>query len=173
MVDIMDKMQKISEIGMSAKDKQGRIDVSDAVYAWNIMVAKLDIMENVHIIENFIDDIDLRYIANQVIDALKRGIADMEQIMTSYGVPFPIRPPANNKTAMTMEYFTVRYIYQNLHEAIQAFFPVLAQGYMQSTKPFAKKRFKNHVYTTMELHEQIIEYGKLKGFLDEPPVYNA
>jgi len=51
MVDFMDKIQKIREIGKSAKDKQGLINVSEAFYAWDIMVTKLDILENVHIIE--------------------------------------------------------------------------------------------------------------------------
>lgn len=172
-MDIMDKVQKLSEIGMSAKDKQGLINVSEAFYAWDIMVTKLDILDTLHILQNFIDDIDLRLISNQVIAALKSGIKGMEKIMDRYGVPFPIRPSVGSKTTMTMEYYTDRYIFHNLHESILAFFPVLAQGYMQSTVPYAKKEFKKHLTTTMELHEELIEYGKLKGFLNEPPVYNA
>lgn len=173
MVDIMDKIQKLSEIGLSAKEKQGLINVSEAFYAWDIMTTKLDILETMHILENFIDDIDLRLIANKTVASLQSGIAGMEKIMDNYGIPFPIRPPAGSKTTISMEYFTDRYIYQNIFESIQAFFPVLAQGYMQSTTPFPKKEFKKHLLNTMELHEIIIEYGKLKGFLSEPPAYKA
>jgi len=115
MVDFMDKLQQLSEIGMSAKDKQGLINVSEAFYAWDIMVTKFDILESIHITENFIDDIDLRLMAIRVIGALEEGIAGMEKIMDSYAIPFPIRPPTGSKTTKNMEYFTDRYIYQNLY----------------------------------------------------------
>ena len=173
MVDIMDKLQQLSELGLSGKEKQGLINVSEAFYAWDIMVTKFDIIETIHIVENFIDDIDLKIIAKRIIDSLQLGIADMEKIMSNYGVPFPTRPPAGKITTKCLEYYTDRYIYHNLNDSIQSFFPVLAHGYMQSTAPYAKKQFKSHLLTTMELHEEIIEYGKLKGFLAEPPLYNA
>ncbi|WP_238456394.1 hypothetical protein [Desulfotruncus arcticus] len=173
MADIMDKLQKIKEIGKSTKEKQQFINVSEVFYIWEIMVAKLDMLENIQISENFIDDVDLRYISGKVVDVLQTGIVDMEKIMTNYGVPFPARPPAGVNTTISLQHITDKDIYQSLFESVQSFFPILASGYMQGSSPKVIKTIKNHLLLTMEVHELLIEYGKLKGYFNPPPVYNA
>ncbi|WP_027364828.1 hypothetical protein [Desulfotruncus alcoholivorax] len=173
MVDIMDKIQNIKEIGKSTREKQQFISVSEIFNIWDIMVAKLDQLESIQIIENFIDDVDLRYISGKIVAALQTGINHMEQIMDNYGVPFPARPPAGVNTPIKMEYINDRDIYQSLYESIQSFFPILAAGYMQSTTPKIIKAIKNHMLLTMELHELLVEYGKFKGYLNLPPNYNT
>lgn len=169
----MNKLQAITDIGKSTREKQKNINVSEVFYAWDIMAAKLDIMETVQIIENFIDDIDLKFIAGQLADGLQSGLTDMERIMVNYGIPFPMRPPVSSNTTFVLEQFTDRDIYLSIFEAIQSFFPILGSGFMNSTNPQIRKSFKNHLLLTMELQELIVEYGKLKGFYNEPPVYRT
>ncbi|MEW5953844.1 MAG: hypothetical protein AB1815_08950 [Bacillota bacterium] len=171
MVDVMDKVQKLTEIGKSIRDKQRVINVNEVFYVWDILVTKLDIMETVQISENFIDDNDLKYIAGILADGLQTGIADMERLLNDYGIPFPVRPPAGNNTAVNIEFIKDKDIYYGLFEGIQALFPILASGFMNSTTPVVRKAFKNHLLLSMEILETIVEYGKLKGFLDTPPVY--
>ncbi|AGL01087.1 hypothetical protein [Desulfoscipio gibsoniae] len=172
-MDIMDKIQRLKEIGKSQKEKQKYINVSEVFYVWDILVAKLDIMESVQIIENFTNDKDLKFIISRVVDVLQSGIVDMEAIMKSYGIPFPTRPPAGINTTTILEIVTDYNVYQTLFESIQSFFPILASGFMQSTSPRVRKAIKNHLLVTMELHELLVEYGKIKGYLNLPPVYNA
>ena len=172
-MDIMGKIQSIKEIGKSTEEKQQFISVGEIFIIWDIMVAKLDQLESIQIIENFIDDVDLRYISGKVVAALQTGISHMEQIMADYGVPFPARPPAGVNTPTKMEHINDRDIYMSLFESIQSFFPILANGYMQSTSPKIMKAIKNHLLLTMELHELLVEYGKFKGYLNLPPKYNT
>ena len=47
MVDIMDKVQKITEINKSTREKQEFINVSEVFYVWDILVTKLDIKQTV------------------------------------------------------------------------------------------------------------------------------
>ena len=42
---------------------------------------------------------------------------------------------------------------------------------MQSTTPDVRKGLKEHLLLTIELQEMLVEYGKLKGYLNQPPVY--
>lgn len=168
----MDKIQKLKEIGESTREKQKNVNVAEIYYIWDILVAKLDQMESVQIVENFIDDVDLKIIAGKIKHALQTGIKLMEQIMANYGVPFPARPPAGASTANKMEYINDRDIYQSLYESIQSFFPILVCGYMQSTTPNIMKAIKNHILLTMELHELLVAYGKFKGYFNLPPKYN-
>lgn len=173
MVDIMDKIQRITEIGKSKSEKRKNINISGVFYIWDVLVIKHDILETVTILRNFIEDIDLKFIVGQVEKGLVTGIKHMEELMDDYGIPYPMRPPADNKTTIKLEHFTDRYIFESIYEAIQAFFPILSSGFMNCTAPKLRKAFKEHLILTMELQDLIIEYGKLKGFLYEPPDYIA
>lgn len=173
MLDIMDKLHSLTEIGQSISDKQGMINVSEVFYVWDILVTKLDIKDTMQIIDNFIDDKDLKSIADQLVKGLDSGIHDMEKLIYDYGIPFPVRPPAGSNTVINLEHFTDKYIYESILEGIQSFFPILSSGFMNSTSPKVRKALKNHLLLTIELQELIVEYGKLKGFLNEPPVYRT
>lgn len=173
MVDIMDKLQKISEMGKTTRDKQRLINVNEVFYVWDILVTKLDIMEHIQLIDNFIEDADLKIISHRVVKNLQAGIKSMEELMNDYGIPFPTRPPADINTGTKLEFVTDRFIFQSLFEGVQAFFPTLASGFMNTTSPKVRKAFKNHLLVTIELQEIMVEYGKLKGYLNEPPVYRA
>ncbi len=171
MVDILDKIQKITDIGKSTQEKQSTLNVSEVFYIWDTMVTKLDILDTMQIFENYIEGKDLKFIAGKLVNGLETGVKDMEKLMTEYGIPFPIRPPAGSNTSVDMEHFTDRYIYDNIFEGIQSFFPILGSGFMNSTSPKVRKAFKNHLLLTIELQEIIVEYGKIKGFLNAPPTY--
>ncbi len=167
----MDKLQKIANIGKSTKEKQSVISVVEVFYVWDILVTKLDIMEAVQIFQNMIEDDDLKFVNRQVANTLSSGIMDMERIMRDYDLPFPPRPPAAVNSTVRLENITDRDIFQMLYEAIQAFFPILGIGFMQSTTPDVRKAIKEHLLITIEMQEILVEYGKLKNFLYMPPVY--
>ncbi|HWI55406.1 MAG TPA: hypothetical protein VNT57_06920, partial [Desulfobacteria bacterium] len=132
-VDVMDKIQKIAQIGKSAREKQSIINVVEVFYVWDILVTKLDVLENIEIFENMIEDTDLKLINHQVKDTLTGGIKDMEKIMHTYDLPFPSRPPTAVNSTVRLENVTDRDIFQMLYEAVQAFFPIMGIGFMQST----------------------------------------
>ena len=171
--DVMEKVQQLTEIGKSAEEKQHLINVSEVFYVWDIMVMKYDILNTIRILENFINQKDLKFIAEQLAKGLTQGITAMELIMEDYSIPFPVRPPAGNKTTDCLENITEKYIFEAIYEGAQSFFPVLASGFMNSTSPKVRKAFKNHLLLTIELLELIVEYGKLKGLINEPPVYRT
>ena len=169
---VTEKIQRLSELNKSPEEKQALINVSEVFYVWDILVMKMDILQTVSIMENFIGDVDLRFIAAQFSKGLTVGIQYMEDIMKDYGIPFPVRPPVGSNTNNNMEDFSDKLIYEGLFEGVQSFFFVLASGYMNSTSPKIRKAIKDHLLLTMQLQELIVEYGKIKGFLNEPPVYN-
>jgi spore coat protein CotF len=170
---ITEKIQKLHELGKSCEEKQALINVSEVFYIWDIMVMKMDILETVRIMENLIGDNDLKFIAAQLKKGLLSGIEDMEKIMKEYSIPFPVRPPAGINTVNSIEDFSDKIIYEGLFEGIQSFFFVLASGFMNSTSPKIRNAIKGHLILTIQLQELIVEYGKLKGFLNAPPVYRA
>lgn len=170
---ITEKIQQLHALGKSNIEKQALINVSEVFYVWDIMVMKMDILHTVRVKESLIGDSDLKFIAAQLAKGLEVGIKHMDEIMKEYSIPFPVRPPIANSATSTMEDFSDRIIYETLYEGIQSFFFVLAGGFMNSTNPKVRKAIKDHLLLTIQLQELIVEYGKLKGFLNESPVYRA
>ena len=128
MVDIMDKVQKITEINKSTREKQEFINVSEVFYVWDILVTKLDIKQTVQIEENLIQDTDLKFISGQLLKGLEEGIREMEELMKNYGIPFPMRPPAGSNTTSNLEHLTDRDIlrlFLKEFSHFSPFFPVL------------------------------------------------
>lgn len=173
MVDIMDKLQALTDLGKPMDEKQKLINVNEVFYIWDVLMAKSDILETLHIFDDFIEDKDLKFVAGRLVKGLLTGINDMEELMKEYDIPFPARPPVSSNSTSTFESFTDRQAFADVLEGIQAFFPLLSNGFMNSTTPKVRKAFKNHLLLTMELQELIVEYGKLKGFLEQPPVYRV
>ncbi|MEL7565258.1 MAG: DUF3231 family protein [Dehalobacterium sp.] len=167
----MDKVQKLTAIGKSVREKQRIINVVEVFYIWDVLVTKLDALETLQIFEHMIEDNDLAIIKNKVKEGLIVGIEDMEVLMRNYDLPFPIMPPKDISSIVHIESVCDRDIFQMLYEVIAAFFPVLGTGFMQSTTPDVRKGLKKHLIFTMELQEMLVEYGKLKGFLNQPPIY--
>lgn len=167
----MNKFQKVANIGKSPREKQRIINVVEVFYVWDVLVTKLDSLETLHIFEHMIEDNDLKIIKNKVKEGLLVGIEDMEALMRDYDLPFPMRPPKDVSSTVHIEVISDKDIFQMLYEVIAAFFPILGIGFMQSTTPDVRKGLKNHLILTMELQEMLVEYGKLKGFLNQPPIY--
>jgi len=170
---VTEKIQQLHDLGKANVEKQAMINASEVFYIWDIMVMKMDILHSVRIQENLIGDSDLKFIAAQLARGLEVGIKHMESIMIEYSIPFPERPPARSSAISNNEDFSDKIIYETLYEGIQSFFFVLASGFMNSTSPIIRKAIKEHLLLTMQLQELIVEYGKLKGFLNTPPVYRA
>ncbi len=173
MVDIMEKIQRITEIGKTTDEKRKDINISEVFSIWDILVLKYDIRQTIGILSNFIEDSDLKFIIGQVEKNLKSGIEIMDELMDDYGIPQPIRPPAESKTTIKLEHFTDRYVFESIFEGFQSFFPVLAHGFMNSTSPKIRRVFKDNLLRAMEMQDLIVEYGKLKGYIPVPPDYKA
>ena len=167
----MDKLQRVAEIGKSTTQKQRIINVVEVFYIWDVLITKFDALETLQIFENMIEDNDLKFIKNKVKEVLVVGIDDMEALMRNYDLPFPMRPPADVSSTVHVEAVSDRDIFQMFYEVIAAFFPILGTGFMQSTTPKVRKGLKDHLLLTIELQEMLVEYGKLKGFLNQPPAY--
>ena len=111
----------------------------------------------------------MKFISGQLLKGLEEGIREMEELMKNYGIPFPMRPPAGSNTTSNLEHLTDRDIYTAIFEGIQSFFPILSSAFMNSTSPLIRKKIKNHLLLTLELQELIVEFGKQKGYLYQPP----
>lgn len=170
---IMKQIKKITELGMSTKDKQREINVSEAFHLWNHLVTRYAIIQTTGILGNYARDIDLKFIINTGVKALKEQVKVLEQEMLTYGIPLPIRPPKQMKVADHVEIFTDRYIYRRILRGIQSYLPTHTAAFIHSTSPKIRELFMHSLIEEMKLYDKFLEYGKIKGYVIRPPVYKT
>ena len=170
---IMEQIHKVAELGMSTKDKQSNINVSEAFHLWNHLVWRYTVIQTTDTLSNYARDKDLKLIITSGIKALQEQVEALEKEMLTYGIPLPIRPPKQMKQSENIEIFTDRYIFRRILRGIQSFLPTHTAAFIHSTSPKIRGLFMRSLFDEMKLYDQFLEYGKIKGYEDRPPVYKT
>jgi len=160
----MHKMQKLGLMLKSTKEKQSVININEVWYAWDILVAKYDAISISNIVVSHIEDADLKLVSGSMVNLYKDIIKLMEGLLTEFGIPMPERPREMVKSTVNVEILNDKYIFNVMFEIVQSVIT-------KSTAPYVRSKFKTILLKNVELFEELVEYGKLKNYLDKPPVY--
>lgn len=164
-------IQKLTNIGKSEKELQSQITVSEVWHLWQTVVQKYDIIELTQILDNYADDADLRLVLSRGRSELTKEKELTESELKKYGITVPKGSPAFAKTSVDVEPITDEFIFRRVFYGIQAVLPVRMQAFIDSTTPELREIFRAHMNKEIELYDMLVEYGKLKGYLDVPPSF--
>ncbi len=167
----MHKIQKLDLMLKSTKEKQSVININEVWYAWDILVAKYDAISISNIVVSHIEDTDLKLVSGSMVNLYKDIIKLMEGLLTEFGIPMPERPRERVKSTVNVEILNDKYIFNVMFEIVQSVIPVAASSFSKSTAPYVRSKFKTILFKNVNLFEELVEYGKLKNYLDKPPVY--
>lgn len=168
---ILKPIHKISELGMSMKDKQRTISVNDVYNLWNHLLQRYYVIYLTEIFETFARDEDLKLIFALGKKTLGKNIKLLEKEMMDYGIPLPMRPPKQTQSTENLEVASDRQIFRRVLRGIQSFLPTHNMAVVHSTSPVIRDLFMTFLFEEIKLYDKFMEYGKLKGYVLEPPVY--
>lgn len=168
---ITEYVSKISEIGKSTEDKQRNINVSEVFHLWNHLVQRYSVINTTNTLEFFIKDEDLKLVLKLGVNTLAQNVIVLEKEMMNYGIPLPTRPPKTIQTTTIIEQISDRYAFRRILRGIQAFLPTHTMAVIHSTSPKIRELFMDFLITEMKIYDKFLEYGKMKGYLIEPPTY--
>ena len=169
---ILAGIQKLTDIGKSEKELQSQITVTEVWHLWQTAIQKYDIIELTQILENYADDADLRIVLSRGRIALTKERELTERDLKKYGISVPKGSPAFAKTANDVEPITDDFIFRRVFYGIQAVLPIRMQAFIDSTSPVLREIFRGHMTKEIEIYDLLVEYGKLKGYIDVPPAYS-
>lgn len=168
---ITEQIQKIAELGMTTRDKQRNINVSEVFHLWNHLVQRYSVLQVTDILEAFTKDEDLKLIIIIGRKTLDKNIAILEKEMLEYGIPLPLRQPKQTQITINIDAISDRYIFRRIMRGIQAFLPTHTMAIVHSTSPKLRELFMSFLIEEMKIYDKILEYGKIKGYEIPPPVY--
>jgi len=168
---ILKYIGKISEMGMSRRDKQRTINVSEVYHLWNHLMQRYNVIYVTNLLNSFVKDDDLKLVLNSGNKTLTKHTKLLEKELLNYGIPLPLRPPIQTQKMVNSELISDRQIYRRILRGIQAFLPVHTMAFIHSTSPKLRDLFMSFMGEEMKIYDQYLEYGKIKDYLIRPPVY--
>lgn len=170
---ILSFVRSIAEFGKTTKEKQRNINVSEVFHLWNHLIQRYNVIYITNILENYAKDGDLKLVLKVGKVTLGKHVMLLENEMTTYGIPLPIRPPKQIQITAKLEEISDRYIFRRILRGIQSFLPTHTMAFIHSTSPKIREQFKTFMIQEMDLYDKFIEYGKVKGYEINPPAYKA
>lgn len=162
-------------IGKSETATAPTVSISEASLLWDFLVARYKCIEETSIYHNFAHDADLKKIIEKIgLDLLQSQVADIEKQLDLFGIPLPDRPRKSFRQKDGSELFDDEYILRQIFEGCQHFLIYLATAIVTCvTNDSLRQKFIDFFNDEVAILNNLCKYGKLKGWLEVPPVYKT
>jgi hypothetical protein len=167
-----------SDMGVSIFKKQRglqkQIDIQEAFNIWNLLRSRYHSVETIQFFRNFIHDADFCIILNGFHDDWEAAIQRYEGKVKKFKVKAPGRPPREFKTSVEVSIITDDWIFRRIYNDLISQMDCLSSAYRATItddklREFIRIDLQNHIHN----FEVLYKYGKLKGWMDEPPAYKT
>lgn len=156
------------------KGMQKQIDIQEAFNIWNMLRARYHSADTLRFLNNFVHDRELSLVIGQFTEDMDGSIKRFEEQVEKLKIKAPNRPPREHKTSAQIDEMSDRFIYRLVYNNLMSELQFIFSAY-RTTMTDDKLRsiiridLKEHV----KQFEIMYKYGKLKGWVDEPPAYKT
>ncbi|WP_347488566.1 DUF3231 family protein [Desulfoscipio sp. XC116] len=172
-MEILQLMEKIIDIGKPSRVLQEEINILEVSSLWIELTYRYDVIEETQILLNHVKDVDLKLVMELGLKRLNKQINILENWMKDYAIPTPDRHRAAVNTVVKAEDVSDKYVFLRIFSGIQAFLNIHIEAFRQAPSPKIRKLFKDFLLEEVDIYDKIYEYGKLKNWISEPPVYRV
>jgi spore coat protein CotF len=153
-------------------NNQGReaLAMSEEFHIWHHIYMRYQQLELTMFVRSYVHDLDFKAGILMAIDTLKEQIDKLEKLALNYGVQLPERPPASVNSPVYVEAIEDRFMYHQILLGIDA---MLDNHYGAILEVLKNDKIRDHFIDLLkhevEMHDAMIRFGKLKGWLNLPP----
>ena len=165
--------EKIGYLGKTPREKQSMISLGEAYSLWNTLEKRYDKLMSTQVLFEFIKDYDLKKIVGDGIEVLKVQITGLERLMKEFCIPMPGRPPEEANFIVDINTVTDQFIFREIYNGMEDFMFKHISNFQRAHGSYLRETFRNFLNQEMDLYDAFYEYGKLKGFLQEPPSFRT
>ncbi len=150
------------------------LSMCEAANLWDHLAYRYDSLHTTEIFVTIVHDKDFKLILELGLRQLKKQIGMLEKEVKYFGLPFPKRPGKVTLLHKDMQIFDDEYIYRSLHGFMQGAFMKHAQSFKECTvNDKIRGIFKKLLYDEIDIIDNYIKFGKLKGWLNAMPTYGS
>jgi hypothetical protein len=153
-------------------EKQKLLNVQEVFSLWNLLKTKYNGLHHLIIFINFIHDLDFKQIVQQRLEESRKEITFLEGVIAQYKIPAPQPVMKEAHSAINTEIFTDEFLASILLLFEQGLVEMTLRAFRSAvTNDYIRKVFKDFVHKQIGWLDLTIKYLKLKGWLDQPPLY--
>ncbi len=158
--------------GGNAAERQSRIYAGEAHLIWETLQQYYDYYEFSMILINNISDTDFKVVAAQgVRDMMATQIKKLEGLLDTFSIPMPKRPPEKVIESGETEIWRDELIFNLLVIGLQNSIGIHLRGVNLFMSDGLRNLYNGFLVEELKLHDSLMKYGKLKGWVPDPPTY--
>jgi spore coat protein CotF len=151
---------------------EAKLGVAEASDLWDHLTLRYDNIRTTELFLTITHDLDFKAVLGIGLKKLKEQSLMLEKELEHYGIPLPKKPPKTTLTLSNNEVMDDDYMYRILVNALQG-------AEMIHTKSFkecvicdrTRGTLKKLLLDEIELIDNLLKYGKMKGWLNPVPTY--
>ncbi len=148
------------------------ITAGEAFILWSHLVTRYQNLEMSAVYQNFIHDLEFKMlVARGMRQSLDAEIKELEGKLNYYGIPLPPRPPKTINTPTNTEVIRDEFIYQQILSGMRSFLNIHTSDLRVILNDDLRAMLTGFLTRELEVYDDLIKYGKVKGWLGNPPAY--
>jgi hypothetical protein len=170
MVQLSDIVDVFS--GSQVAQRQTKLYAGEAHILWEHLQQRHDYLELTLVMVNNISDSEFKVMVERGLGGImKTQIQKVEAMLSTFGIPFPEGSPQSVTTKGDPEIWRDEMIFNLLMVGIQNFMNVHLRGIKMFLSDGLRNLFSEFMVEELKMHDNMVKYGKLKGWLISPPSY--
>ena len=143
----------------------------EAHYLWQHLLGRYDSQELLQFYTQYINDEDLRTVASTGSNVIQRQIKTLEDISSKHEIPLPAKPPKPHRASAGSEDIRDEIIFRDILIRSQVDLELHVSAIKATLSNSLWKIFKNLIKEDLDNYENLINFGKSKGWLSYMPQY--
>ena len=153
---------------------QEKVAANEIYHLWNHLLIRYTNIHQTSLFQKFATDADLQMLLSTGCKALKRQAKNLENILLRFGVTLPKNYPNVTIEPAFSEIVEDRYIFNAVYLGMQNAYSIHGAAIREClVNDQVRTVFINLLFEELALLNDFIKYGKIKGWLPLPPVYQA
>lgn len=158
--------------GPNVAQRQTKLYAGEAHMLWEHLQHRYDYLELTLVCLNNIQDTDFKLLVSKGLrDTMKTQINRVEDLMSTFGIPFPEGTPQIVTAPGDPGIWRDEFIFNLLLADILVFMNVHLRGIKLFFSDGLRNLFNEFLVEDLKVHDNMIKYGKLKGWVLSPPSY--
>jgi hypothetical protein len=164
-------MNIISKLIPHSDEKQ--IHVGEAYSIWSQAVARYDTLELAQYLGKFAHDKDLKVLINfGISNVIQPQIKKIEELAEKFNVPLTTRPPKSINISDVTDPARDEEIFRIIFDGAQSALLIHIKEINIAINDTLRSAYIDFLKNDLENYEGMVRYGKVKGWIKSPPIYN-
>jgi len=152
-----------------------KIDTGEAFFLWDHLAFRNDNIELTQHFYAYANDVDFKILLKEGLEeTLKKQAKMLEKELRKFGIPLPVRPPNVIPSVENTHIMHDDNIFRQLFFGVQGAVIIHAHALLKSTtNDRIRKIFKDLLISEVNIQDNLILFGKFKGWLNPAPEYGT